>query len=527
MENHDQINGFTGPVRQLGYEFQDARRSIQYTAREELRSHEQALLEALGKHHDVRRAAEQMAERVAQDLVRQRQLVEIEEALRIETGRKQTAERAWSLERQRQEEIAAAQLAQEAADQQRRENIAAQAALNASRQVPQPAPEPIRQVSPPMTFATATQVANASKTESARPIASSTTIPFLPPVQNIVNEATPALRSSTMTYLGLSLPASLPLEMQHQYLEYIKILNSLKELRKTFRDHILPDPRFKQVKPQVGDDRRFIKKSVGQLTEDRKKNREIMDRVMEKISASVNSPFPKVSLSQFLLGPSNEAQEVSSYYIYLMNIFTKAVFSQFLVDATADTRKADAIGLFASQLLATSQVQWRNQISFWPFLLAKFARRCPVLFGVYGDEATTEGRTLLGWGKADGTFVNNQRHAERMTGLAAGWASITLRDYNKSRLENPVPSWYFWRSAASILNVPKNEVTNTHYIVLKALIEHNEARIIKLFGNYGTMILQQAVTAYPDNVHTGSKVSAQALKLLGDIWEKDLHFRVI
>ena len=527
MANHDHINGSTGSSWQLGWEFQDAQRSIRYNAREELRLHEQALIEALNKHQDVRRAAEQTSERVAQEIAQQRQLVKIEEALKIEKERKQTAQRAWSLEQQRQEEIAAAQLAQEAADQQHQANIAAQAALNASRQIPQSVPEPIRQSAQPTTFASATQEAWTSVSESTKPIASSATIPFLPPIHNIVNEMAPASNSSTMTYLGFPLPASLPSEMQHQYLEYMKILNSLKEHRKAFRDHVLIDPRFKQAKSQVGDDRRFIKKSVGQLTDDKKKNREIMDRVMDKISASVNSPFPRVRLSQFLLGPSNETEEVSSYYIYLLNIFTKAIFSQFLVDATSDTRKADAIGLFASQLLATAQVQWRNQISFWPFLLAKFARRCPVLFGVYGDEATTEGRTLLGWGKADGVFVNGQRHAERMTGMAAGWASITLRDYNKSRLENPVPSWYFWQSAALIMNVPKNEVTNTHYIVLKALIEHNEARIIKLFGNYGKMILKQAVIAYPDNAYTGSTVSAQALRLLGDVWEKDLHFKVI
>lgn len=511
---------------QIAREFAKLNRSLQYTAEQELQLYQEALTVAFQKHDEVRITAEKEGERAKVDLLRRQKVLELERNLRAELQRKAVAERGLEIEKQRRDVLASTLVVRQAAEDQRKKNEATQKELDKPHPVAVEKPRP---VDAPKKIQTQNQEQSSTKAKSAhtaRPVESIVVDQGNSSVSTLSAKPGPSHHSSGLTYLGLPFPKTLTVELQKEYLEYIGILNALKTLRKVFIGQVITSPQYQQIKTQVGDDRRFIRKSVSQLTEDRAKNTEIMNAVLGKINKALESPFPKVSLSQFIPRIRGDAPQVSSLYIYLINIFSKAIFAQFLVDACSDTKKADVIGMFASQLLASIQARWQNKISFWPVLVCKFARSCPVLFGVYGPDKTTGGKMLLGWGKEDGKFVTDQRHAERMTGLSAGWASITLRDYSKAKAENPAPSWYFWRSVALILNVPATEITNAHYVVLKALIEHNEGKILKLFGDFGKMLLQQSVLEYPSNQRTQHTVPAQSLMLLQDVWQKDLKMQL-
>jgi nucleoporin GLE1 len=153
-----------------------------------------------------------------------------------------------------------------------------------------------------------------------------------------------------------------------------------------------------------------------------------------------------------------------------------------------------------------------------------------VLFGIYGNEDTNEGKTRLGWlreigadDKKSGPFVPEKLHLERMTGLGAGFAAITLRDYSKSKLQNPYPVTHFWRALAAILNVPPEEVTNTHFAVLKNMIEHYVLKILNFFGRAGLLVLRRALLEWPQEVEKVGKGGTQAksLEVLAQILRKD------
>ena len=103
----------------------------------------------------------------------------------------------------------------------------------------------------------------------------------------------------------------------------------------------------------------------------------------------------------------------------------------------------------------------------------------------------------LGWRREDGAFVSESRHHERVSGLGAGFASIALRNFTKSRLRNPFPPNNFWECLANILNVPPNEVQPTHLFVLKAMLENSVERFIQFYGSAAIATLRLALVNFP------------------------------
>ncbi len=107
-----------------------------------------------------------------------------------------------------------------------------------------------------------------------------------------------------------------------------------------------------------------------------------------------------------------------------------------------------------------------------------------------------------------------------MTGLGAGFAALSLRDFKKSRYENPYPNVNYWQAMASIVNVPPQEVTQTHFVVLKAMTENYEEKFLRLFGSAALAALKKALVDFPRSV--GQKSVAQsAISVLPDIIKKD------
>ena len=206
--------------------------------------------------------------------------------------------------------------------------------------------------------------------------------------------------------------------------------------------------------------------------------------------------------------------------LYLLNIFAKALIAQFINETSVAPQTANPIGILGSSLFAQIDFQWEGRLSFIDFFLAKYHVVCPVLFGIYGSEKTAEGKQRLGWWRANGVFVQPQRHAERMTGLGAGFAAMSLRNYTRSRLSSPLPTHHWWGAAAAIMNVPAGQATSTHLIVLKAMIENSEPRILEFFGQAGRAVLRRALVDYPNRPEVQGTVAAKSLMLMKDLLRK-------
>ena len=236
---------------------------------------------------------------------------------------------------------------------------------------------------------------------------------------------------------------------------------------------------------------------------------------------------PEVDVPMFMVNPPSGLSTTKgpALLIYLLNIFAKALISQFIGEAGILPQAADPIGVIGSQIFASTEFRW-NSLSLIDILIAKYHFVCPVIFGIYGDEETNQGRYRSGWikeNKGDDHWISEQKHFDRMTGLGAGYAAISLRNYDKSKLQNPYPVYHFWRSLAAIINTPPQEATSTHFTVLKALIENNEKRILDFFGNAGRLALRKALVDFPQE--SGAKsVPAKSIAMMPDIWRKDKKF---
>ena len=227
--------------------------------------------------------------------------------------------------------------------------------------------------------------------------------------------------------------------------------------------------------------------------------------------------------------PSDATREGPACLLFLLNHFAKNIISQFISESAVDPKSADCIGVLAVTVFARPPYLFNGQ-SLIDVLWAKYHKHCPVLFGISGSERTKEGRAKLGWQVDLGTnsFVREQEHYDRTSGLGAGFAAITLRDFSKSKNANPAPNRIYWESLARILNTPAQEVQPTHFVVLKAMVSNSVSRIIGLFGGAGTAALRQALIYFPNEKgpqdQNGRKLPAvTAVQAMPMVLQRELH----
>lgn len=238
----------------------------------------------------------------------------------------------------------------------------------------------------------------------------------------------------------------------------------------------------------------------------------------------------KVPLAQNTPGAPNDSPQLPVLFLYLLNSFTKAIIKQFIDEAGVNPKAADPIGVVAVSIFSKPEFCWRGT-SLIDILMAKFCVVAPVLWGMRGNEKTAEGRKRLGWWKepkfdddqswASRQWVSEQMHNTRMTGLGAGYAAISLRDFSRMSISrNPYKPYHYWASMAAIVNTPPQEASSTQYTVLKAMIENYEERFLGFYGSIGKAALRNALVDFPDKA-VSDGVAVASLKVLGDRLKKD------
>ena len=237
-------------------------------------------------------------------------------------------------------------------------------------------------------------------------------------------------------------------------------------------------------------------------------------------------PSSTVDARKFVVSPTSVPDndvdcQVSGLVLYLLNILAKSIIAQFIDEASVSPKSADPVGVAAVTIFADRAYQWQ-QNSFIDILIAKYHFLCPVLWGIYGNDKTENGRKRLGWGRVEpgGPWVSEQRHSERMTGLGAGFAALALRDFSKSKNQNPFPTSNYWRSLAYIINTPPEDTLQTHFLVLKAMIENYVPRFVGFYGHAAKLALRKALVEFP---HCAPKsVAASAVSVLPEVLRRDL-----
>ncbi|KAH0537278.1 hypothetical protein FGG08_005902 [Glutinoglossum americanum] len=316
-------------------------------------------------------------------------------------------------------------------------------------------------------------------------------------------------------------------DVSHMQEEYLR----LHALLKGFRSWLVKEAKgIQALKAKMGEMRREIKKTVGQLTAGKNANKEPLLRIANVLNQALNdADGPKIDVRQFFVLPNEREMDPSvmsqppdrpALFVYLLNIFAKAVIAQFIDEAGVNPKAAEPVGVVAVTIFANDNFKWRGT-PLIDILIAKYRRVCPVLFGLYGKDTTRDGRQRLGWHATNGEeWVSEQTHAERMTGLGAGYAAVTLRNFSKSKMANPYSNVKYWQSLQWICDVPPLEATDTHFIVLKAMIENYAAKFIDLYGDAAKLALRKALITFPKESKRSSP-AIQAAAALADALKRD------
>ncbi|KAL8798971.1 MAG: hypothetical protein Q9182_006249 [Xanthomendoza sp. 2 TL-2023] len=484
-------------------------------------AHKNALAEAIARHDKVRNDAE--AERDRHERQQQQERAQREEEQRQQAEREKQAEleRERAAKRRLAEQAEAAARAERAATQEREAEEAREKAEKDRREA-----RAVQEKKEEQEAADRKRVSEERKAKIENSAAAARPTPTSKTIQSATSE--PA--ANTLSKITLD-PGR---EAEHQ--RYLGIHQTLKELRKFMMQQAKQNPALKE---KMGDMRRELRKSVGQLREGKGKNtpqvsartatsfekrNNLLDQnnaIMTVLREALKSfPEPKVGLAKFVARPVEDLQ-APALVIYLLNHLSKAIISQLIKEASVSPRLAEPIGVAAVNFFARDEFRV-NGVSLIDILIAKYHVVCPPIFGIYGSESSDQGRERLGWWReeAGGPWISEQLHQDRMTGLGAGYAAISLRTFENSRMINPYPPYHFWRALAAILNVPAGQVTDTHFILLRALIENSEQRFLLFFGDSAKQLMRFAIVEYPKRASKDS-VAAKVLSNLGNTMKKD------
>ncbi|KAJ5628106.1 hypothetical protein N7490_010334 [Penicillium lividum] len=323
---------------------------------------------------------------------------------------------------------------------------------------------------------------------------------------------------------------------------YVALHKTLKEMRAWLRDFGKKEP---VIKKAMGDMRRSITKSVGQLRDAKGVNKQqvrletnltfIPDAVLthcsektQQIRAELEKALtisePTVDIRQFFASPpeeiANSENKVPALLIYGLNILAKCLIKALIVEAAAKPGHAEPVGILAAQIFSTETFMYKG-FHMSDILWAKYRVVCPALWGFTGREDTESGRRAIGWWRTDdGTsFVSEQTHLDRMTALGAGFAALSLRNFGKTTRRNPFPNTIFWQSLQKILSLPPSDILDTQVTLLQSMLRPSGDRVLGLFGQIGLVLVRQAVVGLPPALNRNT-MPVNQLKLV-----KELYYR--
>ena len=516
------------------------KRSLDEQTAVQQRLHLNALDRALAKHEEVRESAERARERVELEIERERCRRAEEERKAVERARRELeeqrleeqrreveAERVREETRRRQEAVKKEQEdarrnseAQRQREEQEKAVTARRDKEEADRKARQDAEAKQREAQ-----------AQSERQQQSSPLARPNGIASVP-------RPTPTPSQPAPTSQPVQPPSNLPQglvsstdERSSIHRQYLHLHKRLKQMR---LDVLNETKKVTGLKNQLSDWRRAIAKCCGQLSksggeEAKQSNRRAMQEIIQHLDAATQVSELSIDVTQYLVEnrqPPDANKQGPACLVFLLNHFAKNIINQFLRESAVDAKTADAIGVLAVTIFARPQYLFNGQ-SLIDVLWAKYHKTAPILFGINGNEATKEGRARLGWKLDQGAFVSEQEHYDRTSGLGAGFAAITLRDFSKSKNSNPAPNRIYWICLARILNTPANETQPTHFVVLKAMIDNYVPRILSLFGGAGLAVLRQALMYVPNekaktSVNGKAAPAVTALQAMAMILQRDL-----
>ncbi|KAF2859538.1 GLE1-domain-containing protein [Piedraia hortae CBS 480.64] len=296
-------------------------------------------------------------------------------------------------------------------------------------------------------------------------------------------------------------------ELERVHNRYLELWKQLKMMRREVCQRAKQNNQW----DQLAEWRRSFRRAIGQLNKAvPKENTKRLSEMRKVLNEAAAVPQPSLDISKYLVfshhRPAKDLTGLNTDYpemlFFLLNCISKFAIAQLLSEASSDSATGEPIGILLCNIFSVPEYQWQGE-SVIDIVWAKFHAVCPALFGIWGREATRQGRDRIGWWVVDrndpeaAARVSSETHYQRMAGLGVGFASITLRDFSKSRNRNPAPNTLWWEAVARIVNLKKGEAQTTHYVLLKAMIDEHLPRVLGIFGGAGLVALRNAIIEFP------------------------------
>ncbi|KAK3725231.1 hypothetical protein LTR37_000742 [Vermiconidia calcicola] len=522
-------------------------RSLDEQTSAQERLHREALELARAKHEEVCASADRARERVELEIEKERRRREDEEKRAVERARRELEEQKLTEQRRQVEEQRAREEERKKQESLKREQDDAKRRLETQKQQEEQQKAQRERQEKEEAGHKARQESEArerlAQTERERQKAVQQPQAPAPQVNGngtAASRPTPSAAPSAPQQApsaAANIPQGLVSSVEDRESVHRKYLDLHKRL-KHMREHVIEEcKKVPGLKDQVSEWRRTIQKCCGQISkgatdEVKANNKKVTLQIVAQLDAAANVANPLIDITQYLVQnqqPPGANSQGPAALLFLLNHFAKNIIGQFISESSVDPKSADPIGLLATIIFARPQYLFNGQ-SLIDILWAKYHKHCPVLFGISGSERTKEGRSKLGWGidLGSNSYVRDQEHYDRMSGLGAGFAAITLRDFSKSQNRNPAPNRTYWESLARIVNTPAQDVQPTHFIVLKAMVNNSVPRIISTFGGAGVAMLRQALIYFPNEKgpqdERGRKLPAvTAVQAMPMVLQRDLH----
>ncbi|QQK46849.1 GLE1-like [Penicillium digitatum] len=362
--------------------------------------------------------------------------------------------------------------------------------------------------------------------------------------RKLQEEADQKARSQQQQKLGAGNLSAGEIQEQQRYVELHK---TLKGMRKWLKDIGQAQP---DLKATMGNLRRSIKKSVGQLRAGTGANKQQVQnpfltigclcldtdylnesqitQLKSELEKALAYPEPTVDIRNFIAFPPEEIAKsenrVPAMLIYGLNILAKSLISSLLAEASIKQSHAEPIGIIAAQIFSFDMFTYKG-VHMSDIMWAKYRVVCPALWGFTGNDKTEGGRRVLGWWRSadTGSWITEQVHMDRMTALGAGYAAMTLRNFAKSPRRNPFPNTMFWASIHKILAISPSELQETQIALLAALLRSSGDRIIGFFGQYGLAMMHYVIVDLPRKLGRETMAVTQ-LSTLKELYLKEKNF---
>jgi nucleoporin GLE1 len=492
---------------------------LDQAAAERARLHEEQLARAAEEHKKVLRGAELELQRLSLEeeqtrLKREEAQQRDIERLQQEKAHQQAEAHRRQLEAKQREEEAARQ----AADHQRQIEDA-EARLKAQKER-EAAAERLRlekeeadrkaQETAAAAAAAAAQEARVQPVQPQQP-------PPIPPAVTAPPAATPVAPASVQA------PTD---EINNIHNKYIELHKRMKQFRVTFWNQ--HKRAGEALKEPIGDARRNMRLKLGQINVHRETSQVAIRSLREQsFNVALQTPGPTVDIRPFIISQAipplaNEAEaQYPAFLLYLWICFEKFLLKQFEKEAAnEDGRIIQEIGLIAASLFADQRYMWKG-IPLIDILLAKMHHVCPILFGIRGSMRDAQGQARLGWMPIDKNPPTAEIYMQRVRGLAAGYASMSLRSF---KAVPAVPMSDYWRTIVMVCNTPPEDLYPGHFAILNGLIRDFYKKFMAFYGAQAKGVLRRATIDVPARAPPRCKEAAGIISVLPEGWKKERIF---